>query len=48
MQSYKGFCLFSARYLIAQSVNSVELTSSILENMCGVANKEFSLSIILQ
>ena len=32
----------------AQSVNSVELTSSILENMSGVANKEFSLSIILQ
>ena len=30
------------------SVNSVELTSSILENMSGVANKEFSLSIILQ
>ena len=43
-----GVLLVSARYLIAQSVNSVELTSSILENMSGVANKEFSLSIILQ
>ena len=26
-------------------MNSVELTSSILENMSGIANKEFNLSI---